>query len=75
MEGTHTLTAENIPDLSFQSAFIHEVDFGGTYLALEVIIASKEQTARDREGNGGDTADRFGNLSAKSINREHKREA
>jgi hypothetical protein len=33
-----------------------------TYLALEVVITSEEQTTRDGESDGGDTADGFGDL-------------
>jgi len=50
----------DIPDLRCASQlgpFPPENALGSPYLALEIVVASKEQPARDRRGNGRDTAE------------------
>jgi hypothetical protein len=63
LKGTDALATEDIPDLHlFVSFLLLGMCCGKSYLALEVVVASEEKTARDRESDGGDAAHGLGDL-------------
>lgn len=64
LQRTNTLSAEHIPNLGRWQVRLECMrhNISGTYLALEVIVARKQQSARDRESDRRDAAHRLANL-------------
>jgi len=64
LKGTDALATEDIPDLQLFVSFLLIICMccGKSYLALEVVVASEEKAARDRESDRGDAAHGLGDL-------------